>query len=91
MSPDTLKHVLPYQYHVLPGNRIWIQNPQGAKLILHKAQVEQKLKEEIPMREKSSHETMMLEEAWRMLNETKIQSSPNEGTSLRYTLLADAK
>lgn len=69
MSPDTLKHVLPYEYHVLPGNRIWIQSPQGAKLILHKSQVEQKLQEEIPMREKSSHETMMLEEAWRMLNE----------------------
>lgn len=66
---DTLQHVQPYEYHVLPGNRIMIRNPAGCKVILHKSQVQTKLQEEIPFREKSAHETIMLETAWKMLEE----------------------
>lgn len=70
MVPDTQKHIQPYQYFVLPGQRIQIVHPAGAKLILHKFQIEKKLSgEDAPMRVLSAHEIIMLEVALKKLEE----------------------
>jgi hypothetical protein len=70
MSPDTKKTILPYQYYVYPGNRVQIVHPQGAKLMLHKSEIQRKLNgEDHPLRPLSSHETIMLETAWALLEE----------------------
>lgn len=45
-----------------------IRHPAGAKLILHKFEIQRKLSgEDHPMRDLSAHETIMLETAWKML------------------------
>lgn len=65
---ETKKSVLPYDYRILPGDRIRIVAPSGAKLILHKSQVRAKLDgQDHPFRDRSAHETMMLETAWSLL------------------------
>jgi hypothetical protein len=67
MLPDTLKNVLPYDFHKLPGDRIMIVHPAGVKYTACKAEVQHKLETGIPLRDLSSHERMMWETALKVL------------------------
>ena len=71
MSPDTVQHVLPYEFHKLPRDRAMIIHPQGAKLILHKSQILLALEtgKSGEYRELSAHEVLMLEAALKVLDE----------------------
>lgn len=68
MDDSTKKHIQPYKYHVLAGERIAIVNPSGAVYKLTKAQLQHKLSgEDVPLRDLSAHERIMLETAWAVL------------------------
>jgi hypothetical protein len=70
MIPDTKPVILPYQFFVYPGDRVQIVHPAGAKWMLHKTQIKSKLDgEDHPMRPLSSHERIMLETAWKKLEQ----------------------
>lgn len=75
----TKRHILPYKYDVLPGRRVRIVHPAGAVLIYSEAQVKNKLEgKDISIRDLSTHERIMLEEAWKVLKE-----NPTMGLTLR--------
>ncbi len=69
---ETKPCILPYTFYRLPKNRVLIIHPTGLKMVRSKPQVEMELSGEIhPMRDNTSHEYKMWEEALRVINEEK--------------------
>jgi len=68
MMTDTAPYIVPYSYRVV-DDRVAIYHPGGAKLVYTKSQVSHFLQTgKIGLRELSSHEIIMLEKAWEILN-----------------------
>ena len=68
MMTDTAPYIVPYSYRVV-DDRVAIYHPGGAKLVYTKSQVSHFLQTgKIGLRELSSHEIIMLEKVWEILN-----------------------
>jgi hypothetical protein len=71
MTTDTVQHQLPYKFFKLIKDRVMIVHPEGAKIILEKWQIINRLEmgKSGEFRELSSHEVLMLETALKTINE----------------------
>lgn len=69
MIPETQPCILPYTFHHLPNDRVLIIHPSGARLCKTKSQIETILREGYPERPLTSHETIMLEDALKALEQ----------------------
>ena len=68
MMTDTAPYVVPYSHRVV-NDRVAIYHPGGARLVYTKSQVSHFLQTgKIGFRELSSHEIIMLEKAWEILD-----------------------